>query len=339
MRDYPPSTILPGTVYRIVQTLGHGGMGTVYEVEDTTLGKRFVAKTLHSDLRDQKDLALRIENEARTLARLSHPNIVEVVTAGVTADDLRLPYFVMQKLDGLTLRQVLNEKTRLPLATAYSIAIDLLDALDHAHAIGVIHRDVKPENLFVHRDSSGACGTKLLDFGVVRVLASNLALSGGRFVGTMRYAPPEQLRGGTITPRTDLYAAGLVLFEMIAGRGPFDSAGDRNDIARAHLEQEAPALASMVPGVPRELDALIASALAKDPERRPADAFTFAARLRELARGATLEAHRTPDSPSNFFAEMPLAAPRTPRRARKQTTAILVGAAIGVVIAIALLAR
>src|SRR5207253_8292790 len=104
-------------------------------------------------------------------------------------------------------RQVIHAKGRLPLATAYSIAIDLLDALDHAHGLGVIHRDVKPENLFLHRDPNGDSVTKLLDFGVVRFLTSDMKQSGGRFVGTLRYASPEQLKNGMITPRTDLYAA------------------------------------------------------------------------------------------------------------------------------------
>src|SRR5580693_9709369 len=114
MTDYPANQLIPGTVYKVIQLLGVGGMGAVYEVEDTTVGKRYVLKTLHAELRDRKEIAARINKEARVLARLSHPNIVEVVTAGMTGDSLRLPYFLMQKLNGHTLRAVLNEKTRLP---------------------------------------------------------------------------------------------------------------------------------------------------------------------------------------------------------------------------------
>src|SRR5580658_330253 len=127
MSDYQPNTIVPGSVYQVIRLLGQGGMGTVYEVEDTTVGKRYVLKTLNAELRDRKELAERLSKEARILARLSHPNIVEVVTAGMTGDDLRLPYFVMQKLNGYTLRAVLLAKGCLPAETACSIAIDLLD--------------------------------------------------------------------------------------------------------------------------------------------------------------------------------------------------------------------
>ena len=285
MSDYQPNKNIPGTVYQVIQLLGQGGMGTVYEVEDTTVGKRYVLKTLHAQLRDRKELAARLHKEARTLARLSHPNIVEVVTAGMTTDSLKLPYFVMQKLNGHTLRSVLSAKGCLPLETAYSIAIDLLDALDHAHAIGVIHRDVKPENIFLHRGPNEAHQTKLLDFGVMRMLSSEQPQTGARFVGTLRYAPPEQLRGGHVTPRTDLYAAALVLYEMIAGGGPFDEETTDRGIANAHLEKAAPPLATRAQ-VPPALDALVMSALAKDPEARPRDAFTFAAQLRVLSREA-----------------------------------------------------
>ncbi|MGO9711859.1 MAG: serine/threonine-protein kinase [Polyangiaceae bacterium] len=285
MSDYEPNKIIPGTVYQVVRLLGQGGMGTVYEVEDTTVGKRYVLKTLHAQLRDRKEIAARINKEARVLARLSHPNIVEVVTAGMTGDSLRLPYFLMQKLNGHTLRAVLSAKGRLPLETSYSIAIDLLDALDHAHALGVIHRDVKPENIFLHRGPNEAHQTKLLDFGVMRMLSGEQPQTGGRFVGTLRYAPPEQLRGGPITPRVDLYATGLVIYEMLAGGGPFDDQTTDRDIANAHLEKAPPPLSSKILIAP-ELNALVMSALSKDPERRPRDAFTFAAKLRELSRVA-----------------------------------------------------
>src|SRR6516165_10293876 len=169
-RDYEPGESIPGTVYQVVRRLGSGGMGTVYEVEDTTIGKKYVLKTLHPQLGSREDLARRMQDEARTLARLNHPNIVEVITAGITADDLRLPYYVMERLNGQSLRSILTKKGRLDLPYVYHIGIDLLDALDHAHDKGVIHRDVKPDNLFLHRTAAGVTVTKLLDFGIVSVL-------------------------------------------------------------------------------------------------------------------------------------------------------------------------
>ena len=157
-----------------------------------------------------------------TLARLNHPNIVEVITAGVTTDDLRLPYYLMERLSGQSLRVVLEKKGQLELSHAYHIGIDLLDALDHAHDKGVIHRDVKPDNIFLHRTVAGITVTKLLDFGIVSMLNATSGETAGRFLGTLRYASPEQLRGDRATPKTDVYSAALVIYEIVAGRGPFD---------------------------------------------------------------------------------------------------------------------
>ncbi len=282
-REYPPGAEIPGSVYRVVRRIGAGGMGTVYDVEDTSIGKLYVLKTLHPQLGAREDLARRMQNEARTLARLHHPNIVEVITAGITADELRLPYYVMERLSGQSLRLILEKKGMLELPHALHIAIDLLDALDHAHDKGVIHRDVKPDNIFLHRTSANITVTKLLDFGIVSLLDSGPRETAGRFLGTLRYASPEQLRGENPAPQMDIYCAALVLFEMIAGKGPFDDQGDAHQIAGAHLHRTAPALSRFVP-VPRELEKLVAAALAKLPDGRPRDAHSFAASLRNLKR-------------------------------------------------------
>jgi serine/threonine-protein kinase len=282
-RDYQPGEQVPGTVYKVLRLIGAGGMGTVYDVEDTTIGKRYVLKTLHPRFGAREDLVRRIQNEARTLARLHHPNIVEVITAGITSDDLRLPYYLMERLSGQSLRVILEKKGRLELTHAYHIGIDLLDALDHAHDKGVIHRDVKPDNIFLHRTIAGATVTKLLDFGIVSMLADRVRETGGRFLGTLRYAAPEQLRGEKPTAKTDVYAAALVIYEIVAGRGPFDDEGDSNRIAVAHMNQPPPP-ASQFADVPRGLDVLLMAALSKDPEARPRDAFSFASSLRNLSR-------------------------------------------------------
>jgi eukaryotic-like serine/threonine-protein kinase len=282
-RDYPPGENIPGTVYKVLRLIGVGGMGTVYDVEDTTIGKRYVLKTLHPKLGAREDLARRVQNEARTLARLNHPNIVDVITAGVTSDDLHLPYYVMERLNGQSLRVVLEKKGQLELAHAYHIGIDLLDALDHAHDKGLIHRDVKPDNIFLHRTAAGVTVTKLLDFGIVSVLDDGNRETAGRFLGTLRYAAPEQLRGEKPTPKMDVYAAALVIYEIVAGRGPFDDEGDGSRIGAAHMNKSPPRLSQFVE-VPRELETLLMAALAKDPASRPRDAFSFAASLRNLKR-------------------------------------------------------
>ncbi len=301
---YPPGAMIPGTVYRVVRLIGAGGMGTVYDVEDTTVGKRYVLKALHAELSSRRDLAKRMEVEARTLARLSHPNIVEVVTAGATTDELRLPYYVMEKLNGQNLRTILSKKGSLDLSHALHIAIDLLDALDNAHDKGVIHRDVKPDNIFLHRSANGVTMTKLLDFGIMRLLDAGPGVTAGRFMGTLRYAAAEQLRGEALSPQTDLYAAALVLYEMIAGSGPFDDLVDPNKIAAAHIQSAPPPLSRRGVVVPEPLEKLLREALAKEPSKRPKDAFTFAAQLRTLKR--TLQEERLSAPETSRLTEVPV---------------------------------
>ena len=281
--DYQPGQRVPGTVYQVVRLIGAGGMGTVYDVEDTTIGKRYVLKTLHPRLGSREDLARRMRSEARTLARLHHPNIVDVITAGVTTDSLHLPFYVMERLSGQSLRVVLDKKGRLELSHALHIGIDLLDALDHAHDKGVIHRDVKPDNIFLHRTIAGVTVTKLLDFGIMSLLDAAPNEPPGRFMGTLRYASPEQVRGEKPSPRVDVYGAGLVIYEMLSGRGPFDDEGEPERIAAAHLQKEPPPMSRFV-DVPHELDDIIAVALSKSPWCRPRDAFSFATSLRNIKR-------------------------------------------------------
>ena len=291
--EYQPGQMIPGSVYRVNRLIGAGGMGTVYDVEDVSVGKRYVLKTLHAELSNRADLARRMQQEARALARLKHPHIVDVITASSTTDSLKLPFYVMEKLNGQNLRMLLERKKTLPLSNAVHIATDLLDALACAHENGVIHRDVKPDNVFLHNDN-GKTLTKLLDFGISRFQdEAASSTTGQRFVGTLRYAAPEQLLGGPITPRTDLYALGLVLYEMIAGRGPFDDLGHSKDIGEAHIHKLPPRLIDLEVVVPDVLERLLRSALAKDPEQRPRDAFTFDSQLRSML--LSLQRDRKPD--------------------------------------------
>ena len=296
-RVYKPGTEIVGTVYRVMKLIGAGGMGTVYDVEDTTVGKRYVLKTLHPDLVGRTDLAKRMVSEARSLARLSHSNIVEVVTAGVTKDELKLPFYVMEKLNGENLRSVLHKRGRLELPFALHIGIDLLDALDCAHDQNILHRDVKPDNIFLHRGANNVTVTKLLDFGSSRdTTSTSPRTTAGGFVGTPRYAGPEQLQGQPVTVRTDLYSAALVIYEMLAGRGPFDDLKDLRAIAQAHVDRQPPLLADVGVTVPQALEKLLRSALSKDPDKRPKDAFTFAAQLRNFKRQEDRPPTGAPDS-------------------------------------------
>src|SRR5688572_20179103 len=248
--QYPPGKVLPGTVYRVVRHLATGGMGSVYDVEDVTVEKRYVLKTLHPQLVSREDLARRMRDEAKALAKLNHPNIVDVITAGITTDAIRMPFYVMERLNGQNLRVVIEKKGSLDVTHCYRIAIDVADALEHAHENNIVHRDVKPENIFLHRNANGTTTTKLLDFGIVRLLDRKASHTHGKFIGTLRYASPEQITGRAIGPASDIYSLALVLYEMLCGRGPFDDAGDAYAIGAAHAGMPAPPLSRFMPNAP-----------------------------------------------------------------------------------------
>ncbi len=280
---YRPGQGVPGTVYRVVRHLATGGMGTVYEVEDTTVEKRYVLKTLHPQLLAREDLAQRMKDEAKVLAKLHHPHIVDVVTAGITQDATRVPYYVMERLNGQNLRWMLERKGALDAVYALRIAIDVLDALQHAHQHGVVHRDVKPENIFLHRDASGTTTTKLLDFGIMRLVdqKKRSSFTRGKFVGTLRYASPEQILGEPLDGSSDVYSLGLVLYEMLCGRGPFDDVTEPVAVGGAHVNRPPPPLSQFV-AVPAEIERIVLASLSKKPEERPRDASSFAEELRRL---------------------------------------------------------
>jgi serine/threonine protein kinase len=277
-REFADGDVVPGTRYRVIGLIGSGGMGSVYEVEHEELGKRFVLKALLRSLTNRDDLVHRLRNEWRALGRLEHPNIVSVTDAGLTTTGV--PFYVMERLQGETLSARLRRERRLRLPDALGIAAEVLEGLSAAHRIGIVHRDVKPPNIFL----VGGRVAKLLDFGIAKMLDPKASQITGRgiAIGTPRYMAPEQATGGTIDARTDLYATGLILFEMIAGTGPFDAARDANELFLAHLAKDAPPVSTTAPGVPAELDRWMTRLLAKRSEDRPADAAAVATYLREL---------------------------------------------------------
>ncbi len=278
-REFSDGDVIAGTRYRIASLIGSGGMGSVYEVEHVELGKRFVLKALLRNLANREDLVQRLRNEWRALGKLEHPNIVSVTDAGVT--DAGVPFYVMERLQGETLSSRLRREGRLPLNEALSVAADVLDGLHAAHRIGVVHRDVKPPNVFLLSNRPA----KLLDFGIAKMLDPKASQITGKgiAIGTPRYMAPEQATGETVDARTDIYATGLILFEMIAGVGPFDSARDSNELFLAHLAKSAPVLSSVAVGVSPEIDHWLALLLAKRPADRPSSAADVAAAFRKLA--------------------------------------------------------
>jgi serine/threonine protein kinase len=272
---------LPGTAYRALRRLGGGATSEVYEVIARGRVRRAV-KVLRAVFADTPEAVFRLEQEGRALASLDHPGVVPVLDAGTTASGR--PYFVMPLLEGETVKERLARCGPPAPAEACTITKEVLEALDAAHRTGVVHRDVKPGNVFLSACRPGVPVRRcvLLDFGVAKLIgAIGRATTDASIVGTPRYLAPEQILGGRVDARTDVYAAGVSLFEMIAGRAPF-VASSPIALMRAHLEDQAPALRDLAP-VSAALDHVVARALAKSPARRWPSAGAFAAALTSLA--------------------------------------------------------
>jgi eukaryotic-like serine/threonine-protein kinase len=276
--DLKVGETIAGTKYRVVRSLGAGGMGVVYQVVKPP-NIQGVLKLMSTELSLHEEHRVRFFDEVRILAQLEHPNIVRVFDYDALPDGT--PFYVMELLSGRTVRDVIYTMGRVPPRVAYEITRQLLEALQaaHTHEVPVIHRDIKPENIFLHAPRHGEPVVKLIDFGVSAVADRK---HDGSFVGTWSYAAPEQIRGARPTPATDLYAAGLVLYEMLAGVGPFDHYDDWARVSKAQLEEIPAPVSKFAPWVPTSIVALIQSALAKDPQKRPRDAYAFAERLFEL---------------------------------------------------------
>ncbi|HEY3594168.1 MAG TPA: protein kinase [Polyangiaceae bacterium] len=278
MREYQDGQTVPGTPYCVVRLIGAGGMGSIYEVEHIELGRRYVLKSLLRSLASRDDLIARMRNEWRSLGKLLHPNIVDVINAGISST--QVPYFVMEYLDGETVRDRLERRGKLSVGEAVRIAQGTLLGLAAAHAIGVIHRDVKPANVFLTRGG----GVKVLDFGIAQTRLEGMPKITGRglAIGTPRYMSPEQAAGERASARSDVYAVGLLLYEMLTGEGPFDDLSDATQQMLAHLHRPPRPLSEMV-DVPSSLEAVVERALSKRPVQRPRSAEYMAAELMPFA--------------------------------------------------------
>jgi predicted Ser/Thr protein kinase len=245
--------------FRVVRQLGRGGMGVVYLVDDQRLGRQAALKLIAPHLASDPEFQRRFEAEARHAAAIEHTNAVPVYSAG-TADGYL--FLVMRYVDGVDLRQALAERGSLPVEAAIGILTEVAAALDAAHAAGLVHRDVKPANvLLTGRPGEGTA--YLTDFGLTRGFGGSPELTAtGQWIGTLDYVAPEQMANGRIDARTDLYALGCVLYEMIAGTVPFP--GDEMRKLWSKANEETPPLGAS----PHPLDPVIARATDRDPERR-----------------------------------------------------------------------
>lgn len=258
--------------YEVHSRVARGGMATVYRALDRRLDRTVALKVMHPHLAESSDFVARFRREARSAARLNHPGIVAIYDQG-HADDAS--YLAMELIEGHNLRVELRRAGALPLGQALELADGVLDALACAHRAGVVHRDVKPENILI--EASGR--PKVTDFGLARAVTEVTAASTGTVLGTVAYLAPEIVTSGTADARADVYALGVVLFELIVGAQPF-VADQPIRVAFQHVNDGVPLPSSRVPWLPVEVDEIVAALTARDPEDRPADADAALALLR-----------------------------------------------------------
>jgi eukaryotic-like serine/threonine-protein kinase len=268
--------MVAGTIdsrYRLERLLGRGGMASVHLARDTELDRPVALKLLAESLGGDESLRRRFVREARLAARLSHPNVVSVFDAG---EDGGRPYIVMEYVDGENLAELLTRGGPIPPDEARGLALQAAQGLAHAHAAGLVHRDVKPQNLILRRDGT----LKIADFGIARAAEATALTQAGTVLGTAAYLSPEQALGEEVSPATDVYSLGVVLYELLAGRTPFQ-VETLDDLARRPAMEVAP-VRELVPDVPRDLEDVVMHCLARNPEYRPRDGAQLA---RELAPG------------------------------------------------------
>ncbi len=273
-------TLLAGR-YLIEEVLGRGGMATVYRAQHS-LGRRQVAvKVLHECFADDLVFHERFAREAEKAKALAHPNILEVYDFGRTDDGL--PYLTMELLDGRPLDQALKRRGSFDAAETIALGLQIARGLSRAHDLGVIHRDVKPENIFLCRSDDGTPVVKIVDFGIAIQRDDRRLTVDGQMLGSPRYMAPERFRAKQLVlPASDLYALGLILFEMLTGRFPFESENITGFLLH-HMETPPPRVRSLAPTCPPALDDLVDELLAKDPTQRPVDAHAVVAALEAMA--------------------------------------------------------
>jgi len=264
--------------YQLIRQLATGGMASIYEALDTRLDRKVAVKIMHSHLAQDEQFVERFIREAKAAAALSHPNIVAVQDQGWNQNGTPAIFLVMEMIEGHTLREYLNEQTKLPIADGIKFLLPVLSALSAAHKIGIVHRDIKPENILISKEGR----IKIADFGLAKgpLIGGTLTAESSVILGSVSYLSPEQVQRGVADARSDIYSIGITAFEMFTGKKPFE--GDAPiQIAYMHVNNRVPKISSLIAEVPEQLDDLIYRATSANPDERPRDATDF---YEELSR-------------------------------------------------------
>src|SRR5213595_2031969 len=269
----PVGTLLSGR-YRLDAQVGTGGMSTVYKAFDTVLERPVAIKLMHREIASDSDQLERFRREARAVAQLNHPHIVTVIDAG---EDDNTPYIVFEYVEGETLKDRIRRHGRLPIQEAIAYAIEIARALGAAHARGIVHRDVKPQNVLVDEEGSA----KVTDFGIARSVDDSGLTAEGRVLGTTDYVSPEQALGHDVNGQSDIYSLGIVLFEMLTGDVPFHGE-NQVAVAMKHVREELPDLQLRRPETSSALAAVVDRATEKDLSRRYVDDAQLIADLEDV---------------------------------------------------------
>ena len=279
-------TLLVGTLisdrYRLDAQIGFGGMSTVYRAFDTTLERTVAVKLMHREIAHDADQLERFRREARAVAQLSHPHVVNVIDAGEEEDR---PFIVLEYVEGETLKDRIRRCGRLPVDESIAYAIEIARALSAAHRAGIVHRDIKPQNVLIDEEGSA----KVTDFGIARTLEEDGLTADGRVLGTTDYVSPEQALGHSVNGQSDIYSLGIVLYEMLTGDVPFHGE-NQVAVAMKHVREELPDLGTRRPGTSASLAAVLDHMTAKDLGARYRDATEL---VHDLEDALAIEAART----------------------------------------------
>ncbi len=292
--------------YRVGPKIARGGMATVYEATDLRLDRTVAVKVMHEGLADDEEFVRRFQREARSAARLAHHNVVAVFDTG---DDHGTLFLVMEYVPGLTLRDVIRKESPMSPGKALGVIEPVLSALAAAHHAGILHRDVKPENVLMADDGR----VKVADFGLARAINSETqhTATGGILIGTVSYLSPELVVDGKADARADVYAAGVLIYEMLTGHKPHQ-ADSPIQVAYKHVHEDIPAPSASTRGIPPYVDALVARATARDVDLRPADAGVLLHQVRRVRNALDHGVVDDPDLLADLTPTTPVGGDRTP---------------------------